>query len=105
MAFASQKFDLETMQCKESGSNIDDVVKYVRQDMYKLLKQEKKTSEEEDDDDEVISEADTEEQDAAYATANDLARIYYKSSGNGGIAGGATAVTPKPLQHERPGWR
>jgi len=31
-------------------------------------------------------------EDAAYATANDLARIYYKSPGNGGIAGGATAV-------------
>ena len=29
---------------------------------------------------------------AAYTHANDLARVYYKSPGNGGIAGGATAV-------------
>ena len=34
----------------------------------------------------------TVEGDTSYGTAEDLARIYYKSSGNGGIGGGGTAV-------------
>ena len=34
----------------------------------------------------------TVEGDASYGTAEDLARIYYKSAGNGGVAGGGTAV-------------
>jgi hypothetical protein len=34
----------------------------------------------------------TVEGDASYGTTEDLARIYYKSSGNGGIGGGGTAV-------------
>ena len=35
LAFASRKYDIESMTCKESGSNEDDVIQYVRLMMYK----------------------------------------------------------------------
>ena len=34
LAYASRKFDLDTMQCKESGTTIDDVIEYVLFQMY-----------------------------------------------------------------------
>ena len=35
LAYASRKYDLDTMQCKESGHTIDDVIQYVIVQMYK----------------------------------------------------------------------
>ena len=33
LALVSKKFDLETMECKESGQSVDDVVNYVLLEM------------------------------------------------------------------------
>ena len=37
LAFAARKYDMEKLECKESGSNVDDVIEYVRLQMCKLL--------------------------------------------------------------------
>ena len=37
LAFAARKYDMEKLECKESGSTVDDVIEYVRLQMYKLL--------------------------------------------------------------------
>ena len=47
LAYASRKFDLETMTCKESGSTVDDVIRYVLVQMYK----DAKNKPDDDDDD------------------------------------------------------
>ena len=43
LSFATKKFDLDSMIVKESGNTIDDVIEYVRVEMYQQhLKQENK---------------------------------------------------------------
>ena len=45
LAYASRKFNLDTLQCKESGTTVDDVIDYVRTELYKELMKPKETNE------------------------------------------------------------
>ena len=44
LAFASRKYDISAIQCKESGMIKEDIIQYARLQMYKLsLKRKKET--------------------------------------------------------------
>lgn len=58
LAYASRKYDLDTMQCKESGNTIDDVIEYVIVQMYK----DSKKKDNNDSDDIVEEENELEEE-------------------------------------------
>ena len=47
LALVSKKFDLETMECKESGQSVDDVVNYILLEMYKLTLNNKSNDDDE----------------------------------------------------------
>ena len=59
LGYASRKFDIDTLQCKESGSTIDNVTKYVCEMMYKDLVVTKSTG---DNSDKKENDADLEEE-------------------------------------------
>ena len=48
LGYASRRFDVDTLQCKESGSTIDNVTKYVCEMMYKDLVVTKSTDDNSD---------------------------------------------------------
>ena len=62
LAYASKKIDLDTLQCKESGTTVDDVIDYVRTEMCKELMKPKETNENSIDDEIVINENEEEEE-------------------------------------------